>query len=94
MGIIARQSFYNVLSILFAFALGGLNTIVFYPNPVHGVLKFEEVIQEVVLLTLAGEVVEKWVNVQVIDFQEYKNGSYILKAKNGKYIQTDLLLKN
>ena len=29
---IARQSFYNVISILFAFALGGLNTIVFYPR--------------------------------------------------------------
>ena len=32
MGIIARQSFYNILSILFAFALGGINTIVFYPR--------------------------------------------------------------
>lgn len=32
MGIIARQSFYNILSILLAFALGGLNTIVFYPR--------------------------------------------------------------
>ncbi|MDG1263331.1 MAG: oligosaccharide flippase family protein [Flavobacteriaceae bacterium] len=32
MGIIARQSFYNILSIMFAFALGGLNTIVFYPR--------------------------------------------------------------
>ena len=32
MGIVTRQSFYNVLSILFAFALGGLNTIVFYPR--------------------------------------------------------------
>ena len=32
MGIIARQSFYNVLSILFAIALGGANTIVFYPR--------------------------------------------------------------
>lgn len=42
MGIIARQSFYNVLSILFAFALGGLNTIVFYPRIMgpefHGLL--------------------------------------------------------
>ena len=32
MGIIARQSFYNVISILFAIALGGANTIVFYPR--------------------------------------------------------------
>ena len=32
MGIIARQTFYNVLSILFAIALGGANTIVFYPR--------------------------------------------------------------
>ncbi len=32
MGIIARQSFYNVISILFAIALGGANTIVFYPE--------------------------------------------------------------
>lgn len=32
MGIIARQSFYNVLSTLFAFTLGGLNTVVFYPR--------------------------------------------------------------
>jgi len=32
MGTIARQSFYNVISILIAFALGGLNTIVFYPR--------------------------------------------------------------
>ena len=27
MGIIARQSFYNILSILFAFALGGINKL-------------------------------------------------------------------
>ena len=39
MGIIARQSFYNILSILFAFALGGLNTIVFYPQS-HGPREF------------------------------------------------------
>lgn len=32
MGIIAKQSFYNILSILLAFALGGINTIVFYPR--------------------------------------------------------------
>ena len=32
MGIIARQSFYNILSILFSFVLGGINTIVFYPR--------------------------------------------------------------
>ncbi len=32
MGTIARQSLYNVISILFAFALGGFNTIVFYPR--------------------------------------------------------------
>ena len=32
MGTIARQSFYNILSILFAFALGGVNTVVFYPR--------------------------------------------------------------
>jgi len=42
MGIIARQSFYNILSILFAFALGGINTIVFYPRVIgpefHGLI--------------------------------------------------------
>tara|TARA_B100000767_G_C19778435_1_gene544334 strand:+ start:6679 stop:8151 length:1473 start_codon:yes stop_codon:yes gene_type:complete len=42
MGTIARQSFYNIISILFAFALGGFNTIVFYPRIIgpefHGLI--------------------------------------------------------
>ena len=32
MGIVAKQSFYNILSVILAFAIGALNTIVFYPR--------------------------------------------------------------
>ena len=32
MGVVAKQSFYNVISVILAFAIGALNTVVFYPN--------------------------------------------------------------
>ena len=32
MGVIAKQSFYNVLSVILAFGIGALNTVVFYPR--------------------------------------------------------------
>jgi len=32
MGIVAKQSFYNIISVILAFAIGALNTIVFYPR--------------------------------------------------------------
>lgn len=32
MGVVVKQSFYNVLSVIFAFAIGALNTVVFYPR--------------------------------------------------------------
>ena len=32
MGIVARQSFYNIISVILAFAIGALNTVVFYPR--------------------------------------------------------------
>lgn len=32
MGVIAKQSFYNILSVIIAFGIGAINTIVFYPR--------------------------------------------------------------
>ena len=32
MGVVAKQSFYNILSVILAFAIGALNTVVFYPR--------------------------------------------------------------
>ena len=32
MGVVAKQSFYNILSVIFAFGIGAINTIVFYPR--------------------------------------------------------------
>lgn len=32
MGIVAKQSFYNVLSVILAFGIGAVNTIIFYPR--------------------------------------------------------------
>lgn len=32
MGIVAKQSFYNIISILIAFAIGAVNTVIFYPR--------------------------------------------------------------
>ena len=32
MGVVAKQSFYNILSVIIAFGIGAINTIVFYPR--------------------------------------------------------------
>ncbi len=32
MGVVAKQSFYNILSVILAFGIGAINTIVFYPR--------------------------------------------------------------
>lgn len=32
MGVVAKQSFYNILSVMIAFGIGAINTIVFYPR--------------------------------------------------------------
>ena len=32
MGEVAKQSFYNILSVIIAFGFGTINTIVFYPE--------------------------------------------------------------
>ncbi|MGB2171565.1 MAG: lipopolysaccharide biosynthesis protein [Flavobacteriaceae bacterium] len=32
MGVVAKQSFYNVLSVILAFSIGAVNTVVFYPR--------------------------------------------------------------
>ena len=32
MGVVAKQSFYNVLSVILAFGIGAVNTIIFYPR--------------------------------------------------------------
>ena len=32
MGVVAKQSFYNILSVIIAFGFGTINTIVFYPR--------------------------------------------------------------
>jgi O-antigen/teichoic acid export membrane protein len=32
MGVVVKQSFYNILSVIIAFGIGAINTIVFYPR--------------------------------------------------------------
>ncbi len=32
MGVVAKQSFYNILSVILAFGIGAINTVVFYPR--------------------------------------------------------------
>ena len=32
MGVVAKQSFYNILSVVLAFGIGAINTVVFYPR--------------------------------------------------------------
>jgi hypothetical protein len=62
-----------------------------YPNPTTGIVNFEITQEQVSVFDIAGNLVETFNNVSIIDMSLYSEGVYILKSANGKMTKLSII---
>jgi parallel beta-helix repeat protein len=55
--------------------------ILFYPNPVRGLMHFNQQIKQVEIIDIEGRIVHNSSHIQQLDLSDLKNGIYLIKLK-------------